>query len=480
MPTKKTIRTRFAPSPTGYLHIGGLRTALYAYLYAKKNGGTFILRIEDTDQERYVEGAVDMICRTLKEAGLNYDEGPDVGGKYGPYVQSERKAEYLKYAKDLVKKGGAYYCFCDSDRLDKMRKDGATKYDKQCLSLSVAEVTKRIKNGEPYVIRQNIPTEGETRYTDLLFGEIVVDCKELEDGVLIKSDGMPTYNFANVIDDYLMGINCVIRGTEYLSSTPKYNLMYDGLGWERPEYIHLQPIMRDAQNKLSKRHGDACFEDFIAKGYLKDAIVNYIALLGWSPKDNREKMTMQEMLDIFGVDGLSKSNSIFDIAKMRWLNALYIKELSADNFYKLMKPHYAKLKYLKGYDLKYLSTLIQGRIELPSEVDSLVGFINEWQDFDKELFVNQKQKTDRELATKILPDILKVVKASTMDTLYENLSALAGKLEIKVGAIFWIFRIAITGSLVTPGGATEMAKLLGKERVVERLTMLNAQFSVLN
>jgi len=472
MKKNTAIRTRFAPSPTGYLHIGGLRTALYAYLYAKKKGGTFILRIEDTDRERYVDGAVEMICRTLKEAGLVYDEGPDVGGDYGPYIQSERKAEYLKYAKELVKKGGAYYCFCDSERLEKMRKDGAVKYDKKCLALSSTEVAERLMEGKPHVIRQNIPIEGETRYTDLLFGEIIIDCKDLEDGILIKSDGMPTYNFANVVDDRLMDINCVIRGTEYLSSTPKYNLIYDGLGWERPQYIHLQPIMRDDRHKLSKRDGDACFEDFIAKGYLKNAIVNYIALLGWSPKDNREKMTMAEMLDVFSVEGLSKSNSIFDIGKMRWLNALYIKELSADDFHNLMRPHYAKLGYLKGYDLKYLSTLIQGRIELPSEADSLVNFLNKWDNFDNELFVSHKQKTDKELAFKILPDILKTVKDSSLENLYENLTALAAKLEIKAGAVFWIFRIAITGSLVTPGGATEMAKLLGKEKVMKRLEKL--------
>ena len=466
------IRTRFAPSPTGYLHIGGLRTALYNYLYARKNGGKFVLRIEDTDQERLVDGAVEMIMSSLKEAGLQYDEGPDAGGKYGPYIQSERKADYLKYAQELVKKGGAYYCFCDGARLESMRGGGATKYDKQCLSLSAAEVAKRLKGGDSYVIRQNIPHLGQTTYTDLLFGEITVDCKDLEDGVLIKSDGMPTYNFANVVDDHLMKINCVIRGTEYLSSTPKYNLVYDAMGWERPQYIHLQPIMRDDRHKLSKRDGDACFEDFIAKGYLKDAIINYIALLGWAPKDNREKMSMGEMFEAFGIDGLSKSPSIFDVGKLRWLNAQYIKELAPDTFHKLMKPHYAKLDYLAGYDTAYLSTLIHNRIEVLGEVGELVGFLDNSGDFDKELFVNQKQKTDKELAAKLMPDILAAVKSSDIDNLHDALTALATAKGIKAGAIMWIFRIAITSSAVTPGGATDMAKLLGKDRVIKRLEKL--------
>lgn len=309
------VRTRFAPSPTGYLHIGGLRTALYAYLYAKKNGGKFVLRIEDTDRERYVPGAVEIIYATLKDAGLVYDEGPDVGGDYGPYIQSERKNTYLEYAKQLVENGHAYYCFCDKERLEKLHVQGATKYDKHCASLSKEEVEMRLKRGDSYVIRQNIPLEGSTTYHDMVFGDITVENKELEDNILIKSDGMPTYNFANVVDDHLMAINYVIRGVEYLSSTPKYNLLYDGLGWERPHYIHLQPIMRDATHKLSKRYGDASYEDFIKKGFLKEAIVNYIALLGWSGKDNVEKFTLAELVDKFDLSGVSHSPSIFDEAR---------------------------------------------------------------------------------------------------------------------------------------------------------------------
>ena len=343
-----TVRTRFAPSPTGYLHIGGLRTALYAWLFAKKNGGKFILRIEDTDLGRYVDGAVEIIYRTLRETGLEYDEGPDVGGPYGPYVQSERRDIYLKYAEKLIEQGDAYYCFCTKERLEEIHAAGATKYDKHCQKLPREEALRRIAAGEPYVIRQNIPEEGSSTYHDMVFGDITVDNKDLEDNILIKSDGMPTYNFANVIDDHLMGINYVIRGVEYLSSTPKYNLLYKAFGWEIPNYMHLQPIMRDATHKLSKRHGDASYEDFIKKGYLKEAIVNYIALLGWSPKDNREKFSLKEMAELFSVSGLSKSASIFDENKMRWLNSCYVKELSDEQFYEYALPIYERLDYLEG------------------------------------------------------------------------------------------------------------------------------------
>ena len=318
------VRTRFAPSPTGYLHIGGLRTALYGYLYAKKYDGDFILRIEDTDTNRYVDGSVQIIYDTMRDSGIMYDEGPDVGGNYGPYVQSERKGLYLEYAKKLVEAGGAYYCFCSSERIASLKdEDGNVRYDKHCLSLSKEEIERRIASGESYVIRQNVPLEGTGSYTDLVYGEISVDYKDIEDGILIKSDGMPTYNFANVVDDHLMGITHVIRGTEYLSSTPKYNLMYDAFGWERPTYIHLPPIMKDAQHKLSKRNGDASYEDFVKKGFVKEAIVNYIALLGWSPKRNTEKMSLKELCENFSLDGISKSPSIFDEVKLRWLSSEY-------------------------------------------------------------------------------------------------------------------------------------------------------------
>ncbi len=464
------VRTRFAPSPTGYLHIGGLRTALYAYLYAKKNGGKFILRIEDTDLERYVDGAVEVIYSTMREAGLIWDEGPDVGGEYGPYIQTERKDIYLKYAKQLVEQGDAYYCFCTKERLAKIHEDGATKYDKHCLSLSREEVERRIAAGEPYVIRQNIPETGSTTYHDMVFGDITVENKELEDNVLIKSDGMPTYNFANVIDDHLMHITHVIRGVEYLSSTPKYNLLYKALGWELPQYMHLQPIMRDATHKLSKRHGDASYDDFIKKGYLKDAILNYIALLGWSPKNDREKFTLDEMVEMFSVEGLSKSASIFDEAKMRWLNSCYVKELSPEDYYAHALPFMEKLDYLEGYDLRYLATLLQGRTEIFSDVGKLTAFLTEFDGFDLDLFVNQKWKTDREVAKRMLPDLMELVR-DDFDNLHDALVAYAEKAGYKKGQVLWIFRIAITGAAATPGGATEMATLLGKEKVAARLAI---------
>ena len=460
------IRTRFAPSPTGYLHIGGLRTALYAYLFAKKHGGKFILRIEDTDLERYVDGAVEIIYRTLKEAGLEYDEGPDVGGDFGPYVQSERKEIYQRYARELVDKGGAYYCFCTRERLEQIHKDGATKYDKHCLSIPRAEAEARIAAGEPYVIRQNIPETGSTTYTDLVFGDITVDNKDLEDNILIKSDGMPTYNFANVIDDHLMGINYVIRGVEYLSSTPKYNMLYKAFGWELPQYIHLQPIMRDATHKLSKRHGDASYEDFMAKGYLSEAVVNYIALLGWSPKDNREKLSLAEMRELFDLGGISRSASIFDEAKMRWLNSQYIKELSDEQFYAKAEPFLKRCGYLEGYDLRYLAGLLKNRCEVLSDVEGLTAFLNEYEGFDLSLFVNKKWKTDEALAADMLPRLAELAYESDLHAALEKFAEDNG---YKKGQVLWIFRIAITGAAATPGGATEMAELLGRERVRERL-----------
>ena len=463
-----TVRTRFAPSPTGYLHIGGLRTALYAYLFAKQQGGKFILRIEDTDLERYVDGAVEIIYRTLRETGLCYDEGPDVGGDYGPYIQTERKQIYLDYAKKLVESGDAYYCFCTKERLEKIHAEGATKYDKHCLSLSKEEIERRIASGEKYVIRQNIPESGATTYHDLVFGDITVENKDLEDNILIKSDGMPTYNFANVIDDHLMKINYVIRGVEYLSSTPKYNLLYKALGWEIPNYMHLQPIMRDATHKLSKRHGDASYEDFVKKGYLKEAVINYIALLGWSPKDNREKFTLDEMVELFSVAGLSKSASIFDEAKMRWLNSCYIKEMTDEAFYEYALPFYEKVEYLKGYDLKFLSTLLKNRCEVFTDVEKLTKFLTEFEGYDLTLLQNAKWKTDEALAKKMLPQLIALTE-NEFDSLHEALPAFAEKEGYKKGQVLWVFRIAITGAQSTPGGATEMAELLGKDECVRRL-----------
>ncbi len=466
------LRTRFAPSPTGYLHIGGLRSALYSYLYAKKMNGKFILRIEDTDQERYVEGAVELIYRTLHETGLNYDEGPDVGGNYGPYIQSERKNEYLYYAKKLVESGHAYYCFCTEERLASLPDvNGARRYDKHCLSLTKEEVERRIASGEKYVIRQNMPTTGSTTYHDVVYGDITIENSELEDQILIKSDGMPTYNFANVIDDHLMDINCVMRGMEYLSSTPKYNLLYDAFGWERPMYIHMPPIMKDAQHKLSKRNGDASYEDLVKKGYLKDAIINYIALLGWSPKDDSEKMSFEELQQKFDVSGINKSPSIFDPMKLAWLNSLYIKEMPTESFAEYATPWISNC-YLKNFDKSLVCKLIQSRIETFGEIEDKLRFLVEYTSFDSELYVNQKQKADAELARKILPAVkekLLHVTEWNNQSLFNALVELSTELDCKKGAVLWIARIALTGLAATPGGASEIAEIIGKDETLRRL-----------
>lgn len=472
------LRTRFAPSPTGYLHIGGLRTALYSYLYAKKNDGKFILRIEDTDQGRYVEGAVEIIYRTLRETGIMYDEGPDVGGDYGPYIQSQRKNEYMYYAKQLVESGHAYYCFCSEERLQSLPDvNGARRYDKHCLHLSKEEVQARLDAGEPFVIRQNMPTTGNTTYHDAVYGDITIENSELEDQILIKSDGMPTYNFANVIDDHLMGINCVMRGIEYLSSTPKYNLLYDAFGWERPMYIHMPPIMKDAQHKLSKRNGDASYEDLIKKGYLKDAILNYIALLGWSPKDDSEKMSFEEMKQKFSIEGLNKSPSIFDPVKLAWLNSLYIKEMPLTDFAEYATP-WLNNCYLKDFDKLSVCKLIQGRIETFGEIEDKLRFLVEFGAFDSELYVNQKQKTDADTAREILPlvkDAFAQVETWDNQHLYESLVNLAQSKELKNGKVLWPARIALTGLSATPGGASEIAELLGKAETLRRLDFAIAQ-----
>lgn len=469
-----TVRTRFAPSPTGFMHLGGLRTALYAYLYAKKNGGKFILRIEDTDRQRYVEGAVELIYSSLRESGLIWDEGPDIGGDYGPYIQSERKEIYAKYAKELVERGGAYYCFCDKERLESLTdENGNRKYDKHCLGLSKEEVERRLAAGEPYVIRQNVPATGVSEYHDEIYGDIKVDNSELEDNVLIKSDGMPTYNFANVVDDHLMRITHVIRGTEYLSSTPKYNLMYDAFGWERPVYIHLPTIMKDSTRKLSKRYGDANFDDFLKKGYLKEAIINYVALLGWSPKgSNVEKMTLKEMVELFSLDGVSKSPSIFDETKLRWLNGEYIRELSEDEFYAQALPFIKQSAAHKKFDLKAVAKLMQPRIETFGEIPEKLDKLAEISEYDLSLFDNKKNKTSAALAKELLPKIrgyIANIDDFENDVLYSTLSANAAEAGVKSGAFFWIMRIAITGCAVTPGGATEMAALFGKEETLRRI-----------
>lgn len=466
------VRTRFAPSPTGYLHIGGLRTALYAYLFAKKNGGKFILRIEDTDQNREVEGAVDIIIAALDKAGIHYDEGPIVGGDYGPYIQSERKSIYLKYAQKLLETGDAYCCFCSKDRLNELHEHGATKYDKHCLKLSAAEVKERIARGEPYVIRQNIPESGSSTYHDEVFGDVTVDYKDLEDNILIKSDGMPTYNFANVIDDHLMKITHCIRGVEYLMSTPKYNLLYDAFGWERPVYIHLQPIMRDSRHKLSKRDGDAGFEDFLKKGFLPEAIVNYIALLGWNPKDEREKLSMQELVDAFSIEGLQKSSSIFDETKMRWLNSLYVKELPPREFHAVAMPFYKQFCPNKNIDYEYLSELLQSRVETLADIQDRAAFLDAFDNFDFELFANKKWKTDIAMARDIIDDCITATQSDELSSALENI---AQNRALKKGQVLWIYRIALTGAAATPGGGEEMVKLFGKREALRRLEYIKSK-----
>ena len=467
------VRTRFAPSPTGFMHIGNLRTALYAYLFAKHNDGDFILRIEDTDQERYVEGAVDLIYSTLKKAGIEHDEGPDKDKGFGPYVQSERKPLYKEYAEKLVELGGAYYCFCSKERLDSLAdENGVRKYDKHCLHLSKEEVQKKLAAGEPYVIRQNIPPEGQSSYEDMVYGRITVDFEDLEDQILLKSDGMPTYNFANVVDDHLMGITHVIRGTEYLSSTPKYNLMYDAFGWERPQYMHLPPIMKDQTRKLSKRYGDAHFEDFMNKGFLPEAIVNYIALLGWSPKNNTEKMTMQELIDSFNVEGINKSASIFDEVKMRWLNGQYIRELSDEKFDELAFPYFEQSKVKGLYDYKKLGRILKGRVETFGDIPEAVSFLAEYGEFDTKLFENKKSKSDESTAKICLEAALSVVndiKEWNNDSLFEAFGGLCEGLGVKKNTMFWAIRVAISGRDVTPGGATELADVLGRKETEKRM-----------
>lgn len=471
------VRTRFAPSPTGYLHIGGLRTALYAWLYAKKNNGKFILRIEDTDQERQVEGAEDVIYNTLKLTGLAYDEGPDAGGDYGPYIQSQRKEIYKIYARELVKRGAAYYCFCTKERLQELREEKESKgeayvYDKHCLMLSPEEVQKRIAAGESHVIRQNIPREGATTYSDLVYGDITVPNSDLDDNVLLKSDGMPTYNLANVIDDHLMHITHVIRGVEYLSSTPKYNFLYDAMNWDRPVYIHLPPVMRDKQQKLSKRHGDASFKDFIDKGYLKEAIINYIALLGWSPGSEREIFTLNELAEAFSLEGLSKSPAIFDTEKLTWMNAQYIRALSPAEFLRQAMPYYAKCLPYGRFDLSLLSRILQPRLETMTQIYDKLDFLMEMPDFDLELYTNKKMKTTPEGSLPMLlqaRDYLKELDDYSESSLHEGLMGLVQKLEVKNGQLLWPLRIAVTGTLVTPGGAVEIICLLGKEETLKRL-----------
>ena len=473
-----TVRTRFAPSPTGFMHIGNLRTGLYAYLFARHNGGKFILRIEDTDRERMVEGAEEMVYRTLAAAGMDHDEGPDKGGAYGPYVQSERAGIYREYAEKLVELGGAYYCFCSKERLEGLHgENGTHTYDRHCRDLSREEVQARLAAGEPYVIRQKVPDGVVSSYTDMVFGEISVSSEDIEDGILLKSDGMPTYNFANVVDDHLMSITHVIRGTEYLSSTPKYNLIYDAFGWERPHYMHLPPIMKDATRKLSKRYGDANFEDFVAKGYLPQAVVNYVALLGWCPKNNLEKMSMAEMTEYFDVDGISVSSSIFDEAKMRWLNGEYLKEMSAEDFFRVSAPWIAKADPEGKFDAKEIASLMQTRVDVLGEIPEKIAFLNGFGEYDLGMYEHKKMKVDVDVAKRAVK-----VSISALEPLAEwdeeivkaAIVKAAEEEGMKSGQVMFAMRVALTGQPSTPGGAIEMAVVLGKEESLRRLRFSEA------
>lgn len=471
------VRTRFAPSPTGYMHIGNLRTALYEYLIAKSQGGKFILRIEDTDQERQVEGAVDVIYNTMRMTGLKHDEGPDIGGDYGPYVQSERMGMYMDYAKELVEKGEAYYCFCTKERLESLKESNAegaafAKYDRHCLGLSKEEVQAKLDAGEPFVIRQKMPDSGTTTFSDVVYGDITVENTELDDQILMKADGFPTYNFANVVDDHLMHITHVVRGSEYLSSTPKYNLLYKAFDWEPPVYVHLPAVMRDAHHKLSKRHGDKSFEDLVREGYVVEAIVNYIALLGWSPSGTQEIFSLKELEENFDMAGLSKSPAIFDIKKLTWMNSEYLKAMDFDKFYALAEP---KLKEALGdtdLDLKKIAALLQKRLETLNDIPGLVEFFKTLPEYGTELYTHKKMKTNDEIALSSLEAALPVLENLedwNTTSIHDALMALVGELGIKNGQLLWPVRTALSGEPTSPGGAMELADILGKEESLRRI-----------
>jgi nondiscriminating glutamyl-tRNA synthetase len=476
------VRTRFAPSPTGRMHVGNLRTALYAYLIAKHEGGDFILRIEDTDQERFVEEALDIIYRTLDKTGLKHDEGPDKDGGVGPYVQSERQAQgiYLKYAKQLIKEGKAYYCFCDKERLESLRQtitteSGETKeivvYDKHCLHLSKEEVEAKLAAGVPYVIRQNSPTEGTTTFHDELYGDVTVSNDELDDMILIKSDGFPTYNFANVVDDHLMGITHVVRGNEYISSSPKYTLLYQAFGWEEPKYIHCPLITDENHQKLSKRSGHSSFEDLIEQGFVAEAVVNYVALLGWSPDSNQEIFSLEELVKEFDYHRINKSPSVFDINKLKWMNGEYLKAMDADRFKALVTP-YIREVITKDLDLDKICPLVQTRMEILPDVKELVDFFEELPDYDVQMYCHKKMKTNLQNSLEILKEeyeILKDFDDWTLDALHDRLMAYISEKGIKNGTGLWPVRTAVSGKQSTPGGAFEIMEIIGKEESLKRM-----------
>jgi len=471
---KGGVRTRFAPSPTGYMHVGNLRTALYTWLIARHAGGTFILRIEDTDQGRLVEGATDVIYRTMAECGLTHDEGPDVGGPVAPYIQSERRDTYGKYARLLIEKGHAYYCFCEKAESGEDSGD-FDRTDDPCRSLSTAEAQAKVDAGEPYVIRQRIPREGTTTFHDAIFGDITVEKKTLDDQVLIKRDGMPTYNFANVIDDHLMGITHVVRGSEYLSSAPKYNLLYEGFGWDIPTYVHCSPVMRDAQNKMSKRHGDPSYEDLKDQGFLTDAILNYVALLGWSPRGDiaeQEVFTLDELARAFDLAGMSKSPAIFDIEKLTHFNALYLRAMSPEAFAEVAGPYIRESVKNKQMSVEEIAALLQARCEKLTDIPEKVAFFDSLPEYSADLFTNKKSKTDPEVSKAMLKAAIPMLEGLdqwTQDTIHGGLTALAEKLEVKNATLMWPVRIAAAGQAVTPGGAIEICLILGREECLRRL-----------
>ncbi len=472
------VRTRFAPSPTGRMHVGNLRTALYAYLIAKHENGDFILRIEDTDQERYVEGAVEIIYRTLEMTGLAHDEGPDKEGDVGPYVQSERQKAgiYMEYAKKLIEKGEAYYCFCDKERLAGLKSqvvDGKeiTVYDKHCLSLSKEEVEEKLKSGIPYVIRQNNPTEGTTTFHDEIYGDITVSNAELDDMILIKSDGYPTYNFANVVDDHLMGITHVVRGNEYLSSSPKYNRLYEAFGWEAPVYVHCPLITDEEHHKLSKRSGHSSYEDLVEQGFLTEAIVNFVALLGWSPESNEEIFSLEELVNIFDYHHMSKSPAVFDHTKLKWMNGEYIKKMDEDVFYEMAEP-YLKQAIKKDMDLRKIANMVKTRIEIFPDIPGMVDFFQELPEYDPAMYTHKKMKTNLESSLLVLKELLPLLEGQedySNDALYQLLVSFVEEKGCKNGYVLWPVRTAVSGKQTTPAGATEIMELLGKEESIARI-----------
>ncbi len=471
------VKTRFAPSPTGRMHVGNLRTALYAYLIAKHEGGTFMLRIEDTDQERLVEGAVDVINRTLEKTGLIYDEGPDRDGGCGPYVQSERQKAgiYMEYARKLVGMGEAYYCFCDKERLDSLRQEVAGKeiavYDKHCLHLSKEEVEEKLASGMPYVIRQNVPNEGTTRFVDEIYGTIEVPNAELDDMILIKSDGYPTYNFANVVDDHLMGITHVVRGNEYLSSAPKYNRLYEAFGWEVPVYVHCPLITNEEHQKLSKRSGHSSYEDLLEQGFVSEAIVNYVALLGWCPEDNREIFSLEELVEAFDYRHMSKSPAVFDMQKLRWMNGEYLKAMDEDRFYEAALP-YLKTAISKELDFRRIARMVKTRIEIYPDIPEMVDFFEMLPEYEVSMFTHKKSKTNSETCFQVLSDLLPRLEKQedfSNDALFALLKGYVEEKGCKVNFVMWPVRVAVSGKPMTPAGATEIMEVLGKEESLNRI-----------